>query len=538
MTGGWRTFFPRILTGLMLLAITFADGARAEIIGRDDRKPLPPKLERLLGNAVGLLVYRVRDENGRPVPGRYSYCTATCVGRHAILTAAHCVMRIRRYRKYTPDLGTMRFMLWPGDPERRRVFDLAGFPDDAERRRFMRAGPGPVTAFNGERPLDWALLPLEAGRACPARLRMAPVPMHDERLRKGAPLMLVGFHGDLIRRGIRELRYTLCHALVDAHARKIMRKEKRRTGQSVLVHDCDATGGASGSPMLVRKRGQIHIAAVLSGHSKFGRTRRNRKGQVTQRKIVRVVNVAAPAENIIPALKRMNQRRKKDHALTRLRWQERLMLSTGLLTLHRRENGKWRVLRGCTAVCLGPRHIAAASNCLGEPAAERVEKMTFRLRPHLGRAEDISPAIPTPARRAGSPWTILRLTRANAICRPLLRPLKNLPSAGGRLEVFVAGISLCRARQTKVIPMRRVACHATLRHDAQMNTTVALRCRKALPLSGGVMVMNDPRGRPRLLGLLAPLSSGLAPCAETGHERTQGTGMVMPASWFSSRERP
>ena len=538
MNGGIRTILPVIAAGLFLFAAAFAGEARADIIGRDDRKPLPPKLEQALGNAIGLLVYRLRDENGRLVPGRYSYCTATCVGRHTILTAAHCVIRIRRHRKYTPDLGTMRFMLWPGDPKRRRVFDLAGFPDDAERRRFMRAGPGNVTAFNGERPLDWALLPLEAGRACPARLRMAPVPMRDQRLQKGAPLMLVGFHGDLVKRGIRELRYTLCHALADTYARRIMREQRRRTGQSVLVHDCDATGGASGSPMLVRNRGRIYIAAVLSGHSKFGRTYRNRKGQVIRRKIVRVVNVAAPAENIIPALKRMKQRRDGNRTLTRLRWQERLMLSTGLLTLHAREKGRWRALRGCTAVCVGPRHIAAPADCLRGPAAAGVEKVLFRLRPHLGRAEDMSPAVPLPSTARGAPWTILRLTRANPICRPLLRPLEKPPPATGQHQVFVAGIGLCRTHRTKVIPLRQVACRATLRPEMDAGAEVALRCKAALPETGGVMLMNDPQGRPRLLGLLAPFGSNVAPCSGKGLHRTQGTGVLMPAARLFFRKRP
>ncbi len=530
MIGGMKTRWSWVLAGLLFIG-ALPGAARADVIGRDDRKPLPPKLEQVLGNAIGLLVYRVRDGKGRLVPKKVASCTATCVGRRTILTSAHCVMKVRGHSGFVPDLGTMRFILWPGDRKRVMVFDLAGFPSDAARRRFMVAGPGNKKAFNGERSMDWALLPLEAGRACPARLRMAPVKARDKRLRKGHPLMLVGFHGDLLKRGIRKLRYSVCQALADKYARRIARRERRRTGQSVLVHDCDATKGASGSPMLVRSKGKPLIAAVFSGSNKFGRVYRNRRtGKVVKRKILRRMNVAAPAENIIPALKRMKARRETRREIARLRWQERLMVSTGVLVVSERgKNGKWRLAGACTAACTGPHHVIVPARCIRNAGDAMGRRMVFVPRPHVGRKQDMSRAIVekvVSAEGEEGGLAILYLTRS--LCRPAVPPVKALPEFGRSGKVFVAGFNVCGSLSHDDMGLRQVTCRGVMEKGRGGRAPVELQCKGTLPTAGGVMVMADERGRPRLLGLVAPERVNVGPCRTARRNRTkQGRGLAI-----------
>ena len=534
MTGGMQAVLAGLVAGVLALA-ALSGGAVAKVIGRDDRKPLPPKLERVLGNAIGLLVYRLRDEKGR-LTKRWATCTATCVGKHTILTAAHCVMRVPRLTKYTPDLGTMRFILWPGDKKRALPFDLAGFPTDANRRRFMLAGPGNVTAFNGARPLDWALLPLERTRACPVRLRMAPVDTDNKRLREGRPLMLVGFHGDLLKRGIRKLRYSLCHARADAFARRIIRREKRRTGQSVLVHDCDATKGASGSPMLVKKGGKLYIAAVLSGDREFRRDYRSRRtGRIVKRKILRRQNEAAPAENIIPALKKMRARGKVRDILPALFWQERLMAATGLLLVYKRDGRKWQNMRACTAICTGRRHVAVPTSCIADARNIFLNRLIFLSRPHMNEKGRVSRAVVEDnvmretEQRA---WTVLALLKDMPVCRPAVVPVRMAPPPGKSGTVFVAGYDVCRNRKFEDVRLRQVTCRGVIGKEID-GQSVALDCQRALPSGGGVLIVADRRRRPRLLGMVAPFSPTLLACASRAQRRT-ATGKTVSAEMLST----
>ena len=527
MAGNMRTVLSWLMAGVVALII-LPGGAMAKVIGRDDRKPLPPKLEQVLGNAIGLLVFRKRDEKGR-LAG-WGSCTATCVGKHTILTAAHCVMRVPRFTRYTPDLGTMRFILWPGDRKRAMAFDLAGFPSDAERRRLMVAGPGNVTAFNGARPLDWALLPLERTRKCPARLRMAPVDTDNQQLRKGHPLMLVGFHGDLLKRGIRELRYSVCRARADTFARRIILRERRRTGQSVLVHDCDATKGASGAPMLVKKGGRFYIAAVMSGEREFRRDYRSRRtGRIVKRKVLRQQNEAAPAENIIPALKKMRARGKVREILPRLFWQERLMAATGLLLVYRRDGRKWRNIRACTAICTGRRHVVVPTRCIADARDGFRNLLLFLPRPHLNEKRRASRAIvEREAAAKDAPFSVLYLTKDTSVCRPVVRPVKTAPPPGKSDTVFVVGHDVCRNRKFEDVRLRQVQCTGEIAAKQENSTSLALRCRGALPSGGGVMVIADHRKRPQLLGLLPPQALALPACTSVGRRRA-ATGIVVSA---------
>lgn len=554
MTGGMRTaILSWLMAGVLALTVLSGGVAQAEIIGRDDRKGLPYDKEAQLEGAIGILTYRMRDGKGRLLK-KAGFCTATCVGPNLVLTAAHCLMRVRGIMPGTPDLGTMRFVLWPGDKTRQKVLDLAGFPVDGERRKLILAGPGNVKAFNGANAIDWALVPLAKTGRCPAYLRMRPMDVSHRRLRHGRPLMLLGYHGDLVKRGIMHLRYSLCHVRADKFARKIMRRELRRAGKPVLLHDCDATKGASGSPMLARSRdGKIRIVAVVSGEKKLVRSWRNRKtGKIEKRRLLRAVNAAAPVENIIPYLKRLKARRAAERErgkISAYAWQEWLTNSVGLLLVRLTRPDGSRGARMCTAVCVGPHHVATAAQCvgLGENTNRKfqTERMYFVLRPHLGRKGAIrlvasgddfynttSAIVASGAKgMAAAPansWVILRLARGRGKCPTHLRPAMTLPPPGKTVRAYLVGLETCALKRLD-LRVRPVACRVRTRRAEQAGgATLALRCAGPIPSSGHALVVKDARGRPRLLGIRVPEKGGKY-CTHTRAAWDSPVGVAAPA---------
>ena len=553
-------FRPKSAMLLCVLLAAFlanlpAPPSRAEIIGRDDRRSLPSDREAQLESAIGILVYRLRDDKGRLLK-RPHVCTATCVGPHLILTTAHCVMRVPRHIRGTPDLGTMRFILHPGDGTRRKILDIAGFPVDSERRKLIVAGPGNVKSFNGANALDWALLPLAGTSRCPQHLRMRPVDVRDRRLRHGRPLMLIGYHGDLLKRGIMHLRYSLCHVRADRFARKIMRRELKRAGKPVLLHDCDATRGASGSPMLVKTReGRIRIVAVVSGHKKLVTLSRDRKtGRIVKRRLLRALNVAAPVENIIPALKRIRAQRAAERErgkVTPYVWQEWLTNAVGLLLVRFTRPDGSRGARMCTAVCVGPHHVATAARCLGlgENASHEfhTRRMGFVLRPHLGRkgairlivsgddfynttsavmASGLKNGRETPA----DSWVVLRLAHGRGKCPVHLPLMTTLPPPGQTIRAQLVGLQTCDPKRFD-LRLRPVDCQARTVRKAADQKALSLRCAAPVLSPGQALVAPDGRGLPRLLGIVPARSRKGHFCPPAG--KASSTPLAIPARNFA-----
>ena len=292
---------------LFMIAGTVAlAGGRGHVIGHDDRVPLPSRLEHL-NRAIGVLLLDAHVTRGRRLPSR-GICTAACVAPRVLLTAAHCVMGIagREADKNLgrKDMGRMIFLL----PAIRRRLRLAG-RSDAERRRLMMAGPGNVRRFDGNRARDWALLALAPETPCPASIPLSPLPPADVRLSRRGALALVAFHGDRVRRGEKRLFLSPCRAIRprDRALAARLRRERRRGGADVLLHDCDAWPGASGGPILhLRADGAPRIVAVYSGS--WLRRRRPSSPRRRRARARAAVNTAAPARNFMDALETMKRR--------------------------------------------------------------------------------------------------------------------------------------------------------------------------------------------------------------------------------------
>lgn len=162
-------------------------------------------------------------------------CTGALVGRRTVVTAGHCLFNPRTRRFLQPSSLHVLFGYDRGDYTRHvtvaRVatdpaYDPAGTP--------MLGG-------------DWAVLTL----AEPAPDSVPPLPISVMPLRPGTPLMLGGYSQD---RAQILMADSACHLLGE-------------TG-GLLVHDCDATRGTSGGPLLVRMAEGAGVGGV--GANGFG----------------------------------------------------------------------------------------------------------------------------------------------------------------------------------------------------------------------------------------------------------------------------
>ena len=170
------------------------------------------------------------------------HCSATLIGRDRILTAAHCIVD-RDGRQLDPALlrfsagldGTRSRAVASG---RRIIVDGAlAFDDDGDIRALEK---------------DWAVVELDRQLFDGGWLR--PVPIAPKGTagadgQRGMTLAQAGYSGD---RRDELTRNRTCNML------------SLQSGGRLVVHDCDATFGDSGSPIMVETDGDYSILAVHS----------------------------------------------------------------------------------------------------------------------------------------------------------------------------------------------------------------------------------------------------------------------------------
>ncbi len=247
-----------------------SDGATpVAIFGSDDRREVPDTLSALEGK-IGMLYEQSTQ----------TLCTAFCVGKDIIATAAHCLFQPKNNR--LPDLEDVTFRLNYG-----KTYQTAGIFGRRTpfTKNYIAVG---TTTFNNEPPLsaprDWALVKLERPICRFGALKVDPRPVPELiRMSEENRIFQVAYHWDYKHW---QLAYSMpCRIQRDYEQIKwrFIRQHFIDYDQ-LLLHNCDTGGASSGSPLLLMSDLPSAPIAVAINVGTYTRTRLlMRKGQVAKK---------------------------------------------------------------------------------------------------------------------------------------------------------------------------------------------------------------------------------------------------------------
>ena len=213
----------------------------ASAIGDQQQKKVPTKYQKL-SRSVGLLIN-----------SRGAFCTAFCLRKNVIGTAAHCVEF--KDAGFTPN--SLRFRL-PGSG---RTSPVSGGNSQAKRLNTF------IGSIRNERHHDWALVRL-AKPIC-AGLDLDTANLSIDQLRD-VRTEVVGIFYQLVSNRPR-LRFSECD--VGRHTGTMpLNPDIPPYKDDIVLHNCDVKQGSSGSPLIWVNGDEPRVVALQSGfHTIFER---------------------------------------------------------------------------------------------------------------------------------------------------------------------------------------------------------------------------------------------------------------------------
>lgn len=172
------------------------------------------------------------------------FCTATVVAPRRVLTAAHCLWNRRTARWYPP--CALHF--------------LAGYRRGDFKVHALVAHIQIAPGYRGDAPrlgLDWAILTLDQDVSAETGV----IPLAVQAAASGADILQAGYSRD--RR----------HLLTTDRSCRVMATANQGR---LILHDCDATFGDSGSPLLLKSGSGgyrlvgVHIAMRIKNKETLG----------------------------------------------------------------------------------------------------------------------------------------------------------------------------------------------------------------------------------------------------------------------------
>jgi Putative peptidoglycan binding domain/Trypsin len=239
------------------------------VFGADERADMPEQYSALEGK-IGMLYEQSTQ----------TLCTAFCVGKGIIATAAHCLFQPKNNK--LPDLNEVTFRLSYGN-----AYQTSGISGRHTNFTKNSIAVG-TTAFNNEPPLsapkDWALAKLERP-ICRFGVLKVESPSIQDLISKSKEkkIFQVAYHWDWKHW---QLAYsTPCKISRDFDQIKwrFIRQHFVDDKQLVL-HDCDTGGASSGSPLLLETGSADGPSAVGINVGTYTRTRiLLREGRIVKR---------------------------------------------------------------------------------------------------------------------------------------------------------------------------------------------------------------------------------------------------------------